>query len=407
MYDVNEVRKCFPLLRNQPIVFLDNCATTLKPDPVIAAVNNYYTNLSANAHRGDYDMCYAVEQELAETRTDIAVFLNAAGPQEIIYTGGATAGLNLVAFGYGRKFLQKDDVILTTEAEHASGLLPWMKVAQETGACLKYIPLDAKGQFQLSEFEAMMDSRVKVVAAAQITNVLGYILPMKEICAIAHRYGAVVVVDGAQSVPHLPVDVADMDCDFLAFSAHKMCGPTGIGVLYGKLELLKRMAPLHWGGGSNAGYDRSGNIGLNQPPHKFESGTLPLEGIFGLHAAVRFLRELGMEEIHRHEVKLQEYMVQRLAQMDHIRLYNPHNQTGIITFNVKNVFAQDAAAFFNQHHIAVRTGQHCSKLLEERLGICSTIRCSVYLYTSMSDVEQFMEACSQATKENCLKLFYP
>ena len=406
MYDIERIRNDFPMLRSRSTVFLDNCATTLKPDCVIDAVTNYYTEICANAHRGDYDASYCVDRELEETRNGMAGFLNAGNSREIVFTGGATAGLNLAAYGYGRKYLKPGDRILTTEAEHSSGILPWMRVAEQTGAKLEFIPLAPDGSFQLEALESMMNDRVKVIAAAQITNVLGYVIPIKEICRIAHRYGAVVVVDGAQSVPHMPVDVRDLDCDFLAFSAHKMCGPTGIGVLYGKMDLLESMDPVFLGGASNAGYDRDGNMQLKHPPYKFESGTLPLEGIYGMHAALNYVSGIGMAEIHEHEKKIHDYIVKRLLEMDHIHIYNPHNETGILTFNVKNLFAQDIAAFFNKNRISVRTGQHCSKLLEERLGTSSTIRASVYLYTSQEEADRFVEVCSKATKENCLKLFY-
>lgn len=406
MYDVNQIRKDFPMLRGHSTVFMDNCATTLKPDCVIEAVNHYFTDISANAHRGDYEASFEMDRELEAARDAVARFLNVDQSRELVFTSGTTGGLNLVAYGYGRKHLKKGDVILTTRAEHASCILPWMRVAEETGARLEYIPLDDEGRIRISDVEAAMDHHVKVIATAHITNVLGYAAPIREICRIAHEYGAVVVVDGAQSVPHLPVDIKNLDCDFLAFSAHKMCGPSGIGVLYGKMDLLKAMDPLLLGGASNANYDKEGNIQLKQPPYKFESGTLPLEGICGLHAAVRYLSQTGMDEIHKHERRLHDRIVRELLKMDHIQVYNPHSDTGIITFNVKNVFAQDVAALFNKNKIEVRTGQHCSKLMEDRLGACSTIRASIYLYTSDEDADRFIEMCAQATKENCLKLFY-
>ena len=263
MLDNKKIRQDFPMLQgklmqNHPLVYLDSGATTLKPRPVIDAVVNYYENYSANAHRGDYDLSYFVDQEYEATRKDVAAFLNARDVREIVYTSGASAGLNLVASGYGEKFLGPNDVILTSVAEHASCVLPWMKVAQKTGAQIVYLPLTEEGRIDMEAFANLLDERVKVVALAQISNVLGYLAPMKEICTMAHAMNAIVVVDGAQSVPHIPVDVQDMDCDFLAFSAHKMCGPTGIGILYGKLELLEAMDPLYLGGDSNARFDMCG-----------------------------------------------------------------------------------------------------------------------------------------------------
>ena len=279
MLDNANIRKDFPMLQktmqSHPLVYLDSGATTLKPRQVIDAVVNYYENYGANAHRGDYDLSYFVDQEYEQTRKDVAAFLHAADAREIVYTSGASSALNLVAYGYGRKFLQRGDIILTSVAEHASCVLPWMRVAQECGAVVQYVPLDAQGRITLEAVASMMNERVRVVALAHISNVLGYLAPMREICELAHRYGAVVVVDGAQSVPHIPLDVVAMDCDFLAFSAHKMCGPTGIGILYGKLELLDAMDPLYLGGDSNARFDMCGNIQLKNAPYKFESGTQP------------------------------------------------------------------------------------------------------------------------------------
>lgn len=410
MLDIERIRSDFPMLQGKtmqshPLVYLDNGATTLKPRSVIQAVCNYYENYSTNAHRGDYDLSYQVDQEFEGTRAAVADFLN-ADVHEIVYTSGASEGLNTVAFGYGRKFLREGDIILTSEAEHASCVLPWMKVAQETGAVIEYIPLNEEGRITLEQVEAMMNTNVKVIALAQITNVLGYLVPIKEICELAHRYGAIVVVDGAQSVPHIPVDVKDLDCDFLVFSAHKMCGPTGIGVLYGKKELLDAMDPLSYGGESNARFNMCGDILLKDAPFKFESGTQPIEGVFGLHAAIDYIESLGKETIHAYEQELRDYAVSEMMKMDHIVVYNENNDTGIITFNVKGVFAQDVGTFFNANGIAVRTGQHCAKLLSETLGTSATVRASFYFYTSREDVERFLEVCRKATMEACIDVFF-
>lgn len=410
MLDNQKIRSDFPMLQGKrmqshPLVYLDNGATTLKPRQVIDAVVSYYENYSANAHRGDYDLSYYVDKEYEQTRADIARFLHAE-TEEIVYTSGASEGLNLVAYGYGRKYLQEGDIILTSVAEHASCILPWMRVAQETGAIIEYIPLDAEGRMHYEQFEMRMNQNVKVIALAHISNVLGYVLPMKKMCALAHQYGAIVVVDGAQSVPHIPIDVKDMDCDFLAFSAHKMCGPTGIGALYGKKKLLKMMDPLLLGGDSNARFDVSGNILYKDIPYKFESGTQPIEGIFGFHAAIQYLENLGLANIHTYEMQLHAYAIDGLSRMENIILFNPNNDTGIITFNVKGVFAQDAASFFNANGIAVRSGQHCAKLLNEKLDTSATLRASLYFYNSQEDVDRFLDVCSKATMETCLDVFF-
>lgn len=409
MFDVEAIRKDFPMLQGKTmqgksLIYLDNSATTFKPRQVIDAVVDYYENYSANAHRGDYDLSYFVDQRYEGAREHIANFLNAQ-PNEIIYTSGASAGLNLVAYGYGSTYLQEGDIILTSEAEHASCILPWMRVAKETKALIDYIPLE-NGRITLENVKRMMNPHVKVIVLAHITNVLGYEVPVKEICELAHAFGAIVVVDGAQSVAHMPIDVKDLDCDFFAFSGHKMCGPTGIGVLYGKAQLLVDMQPAMLGGDSNARYDLCGNIQLKDAPYKFESGTQPIEAVFGLDAAIQYLDTIGMENIHAYEKELHAYAIEGLKELDNIILYNADNDSGIITFNVKDVFAQDAASFFNANGIAVRSGQHCAKLLTNTLETNATLRASIYFYTTKEEIDEFLEVCAQANMENCLNIYF-
>lgn len=410
MIDIAQIRRDFPMLngktmQGQELIYLDNGATTFKPDAVLAAITRYYSELTCNAHRGDYELSYRLDQEFEEARECAARFIN-ADAHEIIFTSGASEGLNMVAQGYGRKFLQPGDIVLSSEAEHASCILPWMRVCEETQAQLQYIPLDEQGKISIDTVREMMNEHVKVIALAQISNVLGYEAPIKEICRLAHAYGAVVVVDGAQSVPHMPIDVNDLDCDFLAFSAHKMCGPTGIGVLYGKYALLDAMDPLHLGGGSNARFTMCGDILLKQPPFKFESGTANIEGVLGMKAAMDYLSRIGMAQIHAYEQQLHHQLVERLKQLDNIQLYNPDADAGIITFNVKNVFAQDAATYFNAHGVAVRSGQHCAKLLIDRLNTSATIRASLYFYNNEHEIERFAQLCAKADMNSCLDVFF-
>lgn len=394
-------------MRNHPeVTYLDNAATALKPDCVIRAMNYYYEEVSANAHRGDYDAGLSVNAELDACREAVRRLLHAKNVSEIIFTSGSTAGLNTVAFGYGRKYLKPGDVILTTEAEHASGILPWMRVAADTGAEIRFIPLNDDGSFCLNKMEEMLCQRVKIVAIAQVTNVLGYTLPMKEICTLAHRYGAIVIADGSQSVPHMSVDVQDLDVDFLAFSGHKMCGPTGIGALYGKAELLSAMDPLLYGGGSNSGYLQNGDIFLKKAPEKFESGTLPLAQVYGLHAAVEYLQSIGMDQIQAHEQGIRTYTLSHLKQMEHVTVYNPNADSGMITFNLRQIHGQDTAKVLNYHNIAVRAGEHCSKLLEPRLGTNTTVRVSPYLYTTKQEADRFLQVCEFATKSYCLDILF-
>lgn len=410
---MNTIKTCrndFPMLQGKlmqghPLIYLDNAATTFKPQSVIDAVTHYYTDLSVNAHRGDYELSYQVDNEYEGARDAIARFIGAKS-EEIVFTSGASESLNIVAHGFGRKYLGVDDVVLTTEAEHASNSLPWMNTVEEVGATLEYIALDKEGRLTIENFKKAMHRDVKVVAIAHVTNVLGFVVPIKEICKIAHQYGAVVVVDGAQSVPHMPVDVKELDCDFLAFSAHKMCGPTGVGVLYGKYELLQQSDPFLFGGGSNARYDACGNILLKDAPYKFESGTPAIEAVIGFKAAVDYLESIGMQNIAIYEKNLRAYLIHELKQLDNIIVYNENAEGGIITFNVKKVFAQDAATYFSANGVAVRSGQHCAKLLMNRLNTNATLRASTYFYTTKEEIDAFIELCRHATMENCLNVYF-
>lgn len=390
-------------MQQHPLIYLDNAATTFKPQPVIDAVVKYYTQQSVNVHRGDYELSFIVDEAYDSTRKTVARFINAR-PEEIVFTSGASAALNLVAYGYGRKVLKAGDVILSTEAEHASNILPWFKVQEETGAVVEYIPLTEKGELTLENFKKAMHDRVKIVAVASSTNVLGYAAPMKEIIRIAHAAGAVVVCDGAQSVPHMPTDVQDWDIDFLAFSAHKLCGPTGVGVLYGKYELLQKTDPFMLGGGSNARFDMCGNILLKDAPYKFEAGTPPIEGVLGMRAAIEYLEAVGMADIHAYELELKRYAAEQLAGLDQLILYNADSPSGLITFNAKNIFAQDAASYLNSQGIAVRSGNHCAKILLNVLKTSETIRASLYFYNTKQEIDAFVQACRGITLENCINL---
>lgn len=297
-------------------------------------------------------------------------------------------------------------VILSTEAEHASNILPWFKVAEETGAVIEYVPLDEEGRLTVENFKKVLTNKVKVVTFASVTNVLGYIAPVKEICKLAHEVGAVVVVDGAQAVPHVAVNVKEEDIDFLAFSGHKMCGPTGVGVLYGKYELLEITDPFMLGGGSNARFDICGNILLKKPPFKFEAGTPAIEAVLGLHEAVKYLQKVGFDYIEKREKELRDYLVSKMQELDHIILYNANADTGIVTFNVKDVFAQDAASYLNTKGICVRSGTHCAKILVNVLETSETLRASLYFYNTFEECDALVEALKTTTVENCIGIFF-
>lgn len=409
MLDVKKIRNDFPMFKNAEkttpnLIYFDNAATTFKPQSVIDAVVRYYTSQSVNIHRGDYELSYQVSDEYEQTRKAVARFIRSE-EREVVFTSGASASLNLVAYGYGQKFLKKGDVILSSEAEHASNILPWFKTAEVTGAVIEYIELTDEGELTIENFKKAMHEGVKVVAVAHITNVLGFIAPIKEMATIAHEYGAIISVDGAQSVPHIKTDVRDWDIDFLSFSAHKMVGPTGVGVLFGKYKLLEKMDPFMLGGGSNARFDICGNILLKNPPFKFEAGTPAIEAVLGLKAAILYLEEVGMDNIEEYEHELRIYMVEKLQKLSNIHLYNPHAATGIVTFNVERIFAQDAAMYLNSQGIAVRSGTHCAKILIDVLKTSETIRSSVYFYNTKEEVDRFIQVCSEITLEKCVDLY--
>lgn len=403
MFDVNKVRQDFPMFKNNDVVYLDNAATTFKPQSVIDAIMHYYTHASVNIHRGDYELSYQISNEYEATRANVASFINSK-PKEIVFTSGASASLNLVAYGYGQKFLKEGDVILSTEAEHASNILPWFKVAEVTKATIEYIPLASDGKLTIEAFKKALHNKVKVVTLANVSNVLGYKLPIQEMCALAHEIGAIVVCDGAQSVPHMKMDVQLLNVDFLAFSGHKMLGPTGIGVLYGRYELLQKMDPFMLGGGSNARFDICGNILLKDAPYKFEAGTPAIEAVLGLNAAIDYLKNLTMEAIEERETMLHQYLIKQLKNLNNIIIYNPDADCGIVAFNVEGVFAQDASSYLNNQKIAVRAGNHCAKILMEVLNTSHTIRASLYFYNTIEEIDQFISACKNINLENCIDI---
>lgn len=410
MFEVSKVRQDFPLLKkadvsDKPLIYLDNAATTLKPQSVIDAVVRYYTDYSVNIHRGDYDLSYQVSDYYEKTRKVVASFIQAE-VNEVVFTAGASASLNLVAYGYGEKYIQEGDVILSTESEHASSILPWFRVASQKNANIEYVPMTEDGQITIENFKNAMHSKVKVVVIAHISNVLGYIVPIKELTEIAHSFGAIVIVDGAQSVPHIQTRVKDWDIDFLAFSAHKMYGPTGVGVLYGKYKLLDSIEPYYLGGGSNARFDRCGNITLKNPPYKFEAGTPAIEAVLGLKAAIEYIESIGFETIEKAEHELRTYLVNQLKEFKHIKLYNPDATSGIVTLNAVGIPSQDAAIYLNSKGIMVRAGNHCAKILLDVLKTTETIRISLSFYNTKEECDAIIQALREITLEKCIDLIF-
>ena len=400
MFDPKVIRKDFPMFNNNvemqghPLVFLDNASTTFKPYCVLKEIENYYSFETSNSHRGDYDLCFKVDSKINKTRQIVADFINAE-VNEIVFTSGDTASLNIIAQGYCEKFLKKDDEILITYAEHASNVLPWFELVDKIGCKIKYIPLDEKGRITLENVKKSLTSKTKVVAIAHVGNVLGYIADIKNITKLVHENGGILVCDGAQSVPHMETNVKDLDVDFLTFSGHKMCGPTGIGVLYGKHELLEKMSVVFTGGGMNSRFYKNGEVIYLPAPEKFEAGTLNIEGIYGLGAAIKYVSELGMKNIAEYEQNLRKYAIKALKTVPNIHIYNEDGETGIIAFNLEGVFAQDEATFLNSKGIACRSGNHCAKMLDNVIKEYATIRASLYFYTTKEDIDYLVEVLKQ------------
>ena len=405
MIDVEKIRSDFPMFANNPdLIYFDSAATSLKPQCVIYAVTSFYTHHTSNVHRGDYDIAALNDRLYDGCRSKVAKLIN-CDKDEVIYTHNISHSINQVAKGIAHR-LEKGDVILTSMAEHASDLLPWFALQKEKGVVVEYVPTDAQANISIADFEKAMHKGVKVVALAHVTNVLGSLIPIKQITAIAHSYGAIVVVDGAQSVPHMKVDVRDLDVDFYGFSAHKMCGPGGVGVLYGKKKLLEELTPVFEGGDMNARFNKDGEVIYKNVPVRFEAGTPNIEGVIGMGAAIDYLMSIGMDEIEAYEKQLRAYFCEKMKQLDNIELLNPDNVSGPITFNAKGVFAQDAAGYLASRNIAVRSGNHCAKILHEITGTDQSIRASLYFYNTKEEVDRFVEAASQISLENAVGIFF-
>ena len=381
------------LLLNQNIIYLDNGATSLKPKVISQTVSDYYNNYSANAHRGDYDLSLKVDSKYEETRKLVKDFINAKTTKEIIFTSGATDSLNKIIFGFFKNYLKTNDEVLLTKSEHASNILPWFELADELNIKINYIPLENL-EVTLDNVKRSITPNTKVISIAHITNVVGDIRPIKEIISYAHSKGILVVVDGAQSVAHMQVDVQKLDIDFLAFSAHKMLGPTGVGVLYGKEELLNNMHPIIFGGGMNASFQFDGTRIYNDTPTCFEAGTPNIAGVIGLGEAIKYLNNIGMDKITNYEQNLKKYAISKLKTINDIIIYNENSQSGIITFNIKNIFAQDLAIYLNKYNICIRAGNHCAKILNEDLGIKNTCRISLYFYNTKEEIDYLVKVLS-------------
>ena len=380
----------FPMLK-QDIIYLDNGATSLKPQCVIDKIVDYYENYSANAHRGDYDISFKVDLEYENTRDLVASFIGAKKKEEIVFTSGTTDSINLIVNGFFRNFLEAGDEILITKMEHASNVMPWFRVAGETGAKINYIPLDDNNFVTLENIKKVITPNTKVISLAEITNVVGDIRPIKEICEYAHERDIFVVVDGAQSVPHKKIDVVDSDVDFMAFSAHKMLGPTGVGVLYAKYELMQNIEPINLGGGMNESFDTPEKMVLKDAPMRLEAGTPNIAGVIGFGEAIKYLNDIGMRKIENYEKNLREYLIEKLIKIPHIDILNLEADSGIVAFNVDGIFSEDVAYYLNKYGICVRAGNHCAKLTKDVLKVANSLRVSIYFYNTESDIDNLVE----------------
>ncbi|WP_455662248.1 cysteine desulfurase [Pradoshia sp.] len=399
-----DIKELFPILKQEvnghELVYLDSAATSQKPLSVIQTIEDYYKRYNSNVHRGVHTLGTIATDAYENAREKVRKFINAHSIEEVVFTRGTTTSINTVAVSYGRANLKPGDEIVISMMEHHSNIIPWQQTAKATGATLKYIPLQEDGTISLDEVKKVITPNTKIVSVMHVSNVLGVINPVKEIAKIAHENGAVMVVDGAQSAPHIKVDVQDLDCDFFAFSAHKMCGPTGVGVLYGKKKYLVEMEPVEFGG------EMIDFVGLQEStwkelPWKFEAGTPIIAGAIGLGAAIDFLNEIGLENVEAHEHKLTAYAMEKLGAIEGLTIYGPKNpeaRAGVITFNLDDVHPHDVATVLDTEGIAIRAGHHCAQPLMKWLHVSSTARASFYLYNTENDVDRLAEGLVK-TKE--------
>ena len=394
-----DIKKDFPILKNTNMVYLDSGATTQKPEKVLNAISEYYEKSNANPHRGAYDLSIEATRLYDEAREKVAKFINSNDEKQIVFTRNATESLNLIAYCYGLENLKKDDKVLLSIMEHHSNLVPWQYVSKKTGAQIEYMYTNKEGKLDEKELEKITEG-VKIVAITQVSNVLGTINNVKEIIKRAHEIGAIVVVDASQSVPHMKVDVKDLDADFLVFSGHKMLAPLGIGVLYGKKKLLNDMKPFLFGG-DMIEYVYEEETTFAEVPTKFEAGTQNVEGAIGLKTAIEYLENIGMENVEKIEKNILEYALEKLQKLDFIEIYGPKNieeHASVISFNIKGIHPHDVATVLNNNGVCIRSGNHCAQPLLRYMGIDSTCRASFYIYNTKEDVDKLIEALYK-TKE--------
>ena len=400
--DVERIRADFPILhikvQDQPLIYLDNAASSQMPQQVIDRLVRYQTTQHANIHRAVHTLSEIATAEYEEARRKLQRFIHAPDEREVIFTSGTTEAINLVMHGYGRKFIKTDDEIILTTLEHHSNIVPWQMLAEETGAKIRVLPINDAGELCLDEFEKLFNARTKLVGLSHVSNALGTVNPVKQMVALAHRHGVPVMVDGAQAVPHMPVDVQDLDCDFYAFSGHKLCGPTGIGVLYGKADLLEKMQPFKGGGDMILSVSFEKTI-YNTIPHKFEAGTPPIAAAIGLGAAVEYLASVGMDAIAAHEQALLQYATGQLNDLPGLRLIGTaRHKAAVLSFTLDGVHPHDVGTLLNLEGIAVRTGHHCAQPVMTRFKVPATTRASFAFYNSMAEVDALVAGIRNVQK---------
>ncbi|MDW0211495.1 MAG: cysteine desulfurase [Nitrososphaeraceae archaeon] len=397
-----ELRNDFPIFKKKingkDLVYLDNASTTQKPYSVINSITDFYSNYNSNIHRAVYQLAEEATELYEQSRKKIANFIKVR-PEEIIFTRNTTESLNLIAHSWARSNLKKDDVIAITEIEHHSNIVPWQILCQEIGTRLDYVGIDESGFLDVEYLIELISSRkIKLVSISHMSNVLGTIVPIERIIKTAHQYDIPVIVDGAQSVPHMPVDAKNLDCDFLVFSAHKMLGPTGVGVLYAKKEFLEKMKPF-MGGGDMIKEVFKFHTNYNEVPYKFEAGTPNIADVVGFGAAVDYLEKIGMENIRKHEIYLTEYALESMQSLKYITIYGPMDSKfrgGVISFNIADIHPHDLATIMNDHGIAIRSGHHCAQVLMQRLDVPATSRASFYIYNTKEEIDKFVNAIKEA-----------
>ena len=374
------------------IIYFDNGATTLKPRVLSESIADYYNNYSSNAHRGDYTLSIKASEKYEQTRSLVKELINAKKNSEIVFTSGATDSMNKIIFGFFRNYLNEGDEVLLTKSEHASNLLPWFELKDEKNLKISYIELDDNHEVLISNVQKAISPRTKVISLAHISNVVGDVRDIKKIVSLAHSMGMLVLVDGAQSVPHMKVDVQDLDIDFLAFSAHKMCGPTGVGVLYGKEKFLNETKPIIFGGGMNADFNPNGERIYKALPDRLEAGTPNIAGVIGFGYVIKYLMDIGMENIQKYELELKKYLIKRLKEIKEVKIYNENSQSGVVTINFEGIFPQDLSIYLDKYNICTRAGNHCAKILKDEFHVKNTCRISLYFYNTKEEIDKLIFA---------------